>query len=136
MSGPQDPASRLKQRLAALPARIRAETAGALGRIGEQAVAEARRLLSSGPAPSAPGEPPRDPRGDLAEGLRADLDAAAASVTIAAASPQALFLEYGTRTMAARPFLRPAAEAVRPLALEACRQALAAAAKDQGSSSA
>lgn len=134
MSG-GDPASRLKQRLAALPARLRAGTNAALRQVGDDTVEEIRRVLaaSSGPLPSAPGDAPRDPAGRLAGTLAVQLDEAQSAVTVIAASREARFLEYGTRHMAARPFLRPAVAAMAPSALAVCRTALAEAAKEAGS---
>ena len=96
--------------LAGLPAAVRGEVTAALHAVAETVVAEARlRLGSAGASPSAPGETPADPSGALAASLAVvetpDGFAAAASSTYAH------FLEYGTTRMAARPFLRPAAEA-------------------------
>lgn len=135
MSGARDPASRLKQRLAALPARLRASVNEALLEVGDDTVAEIRRVLaaSGGPQASRPGDPPRDPAGRIAQALAVSLDEAQSVVTVAAASPVARFLEYGTRTMASRPFIRPAVSATGPAALATCRAALAAAAKEAGS---
>lgn len=126
------PTSPLRARLAALPDRLRAETATALAAVGDAAVAEARRLLatSRGPLPSSPGEPPRDRSGHLAGSLSATVDEAGA-VTLAATDP-ARHLEFGTRTMEARPFLRPAAAATEPIAREVLRAALARAARAGG----
>lgn len=134
MSG-GDPASRLKRRLAALPGRLRERADAALLQIGQETLAEIRRVLaaSGGPRPSAPGDPPRDPAGHLAGALAVSLDDAHSAVTVVAASPQARFLEYGTRTMAARPFIRPAVAATAPAALATCRAALAEAAREAGS---
>ncbi len=133
MSAEGEAADALKRRLAAMPGRLRAAADAALHAIGDDTVAQARRLLAGaeGSSPSQPGETPRDPAGHLAASLSATADAEAATVRIGSTSPQAVFLEYGTRTMAARPFLRPAAAAVRPAALDACRAALAAAAHDE-----
>lgn len=135
MSGDRDPASRLKQRLAALPARLRDRVNAALQEVGDGTVEEIRRVLaaSAGPLPSAPGDPPRDPAGRLADALAVSLDEARSSVTVVAASPEARFLEYGTRTMAARPFLRPAVAATASRAREVCRAALAEAATEAAS---
>lgn len=132
MSARSDPAGRLKDRLAALPERLQAQVRAALAGIGAALLEETRRRLAddTGPAPSRPGEPPRDPAGRLAATLLASLDQSGTAVTLTAAAPYAPDLEYGTRTMAPRPFLRPAGEAVRPAALAACRDALAQAAEE------
>ncbi len=132
MSGGRDSASRLKQRLAALPARLRGRVNEALRAVGEDTVAEIGRGLaaSQGPQPSRPGDPPRDPAGRIARALAVDLDEARSTVTVLVASSEARCLEYGTRTMAARPFVRPAVAATAPAALALCRAALAAAATE------
>lgn len=132
MSGGRDSVSRLKQRLADLPGRLRGSVNDALQQMGDDTVAEIRRVLASsgGSQPSRPGDPPRDPAGRIAQALAVRLDEARSTVTVVAASPEARFLEYGTRSMAARPFVRPAVSAVMPAALAACRAALAAAAAE------
>lgn len=135
MSRGRDPASRLKQRLAALPARLRGRVHEVLREIGAHTVAEIRRGLaaSGGPEPSRPGDPPRDPAGRIARALAVDLDETRSTVTVVVASPEARCLEYGTRSLAARPFVRPAVSATAPAALALCRAALAAAATEAGS---
>lgn len=127
----------LRRRLAELPLRARAEANVALARIGDEVTDEMRRSLQSAtpvsssgamqPA-SAPGGPPRDPTGDLAASLTAMLDQETSRVTVASASPHAVLLEYGTRRMAARPFLRPAVAATLATARQHCRDAIARAA--------
>lgn len=130
MSPGPDPASRLKQRLAALPARLRGAVNVALRQVGDEVMAEVSRGLaaSGGPQPSRP----RDPAGRIAKALAVDLDETQSTVTVIAACPEARCLEYGTRTKAARPFLRPAGSAMTPEALAVCRAALAAAAREAG----
>jgi HK97 gp10 family phage protein len=130
----------LRGRLATLPVAALAQVATALEEIGAEVVAEARRSLAAdGPTQpdpgkrpaSAPGGPPDDPTGRLAASLGVVADPAAAHVTVAASTPYAIFLEYGTRHMAARPFLRPAVEAhgeaARSRLAEALRRAVASA---------
>lgn len=97
----------LRRRLAALPQVARVEGATAMDRIGAGLVAEARRMLASG-GPAEPGSPPDDPAGNLADSLGWSLDPDGPRLVVTAASTHARFLEYGTRAMAARPFLRPA----------------------------
>jgi len=58
---------------------------------------------------SAPGEPPANDLGFLASSMRIDVTAKFA-VDLSAVAPYAVFLEYGTRKMAPRPFLRPAGD--------------------------
>ena len=119
-SEPRDVAGRL----ANLPGAVRAAVVTALGEIAADTVAEARRALSR-VGPSRPGNPPADPGGGLTASLEARLDPDADAATVTAADPHARFLEYGTRAMAARPFLRPAAQAVLDDARARLRAAMA-----------
>lgn len=57
---------------------------------------------------SAPGEPPADDRGMLANSIEVDVDPTQFNLTLSAGAPYAHELEYGTRHMLPRPFLRPA----------------------------
>ncbi len=57
---------------------------------------------------SAPGEPPANDRGMLANSIEVDVDPVQFNLTLSAAAPYAQELEYGTRHMLPRPFLRPA----------------------------
>jgi HK97 gp10 family phage protein len=118
-----DEAAALQALLAGLPAAVRAEVTAALGGIGADMVEGARTSLAQG-SPSAPGKPPADPGGSLAASLHWSLDEANGQVTVGTSDPAAIFLEYGTRKMAARPFLRPAASAVTEKAQARLRSAL------------
>ncbi len=131
----------LQARLSGLSEAVKAEVAEALGEVAADVIEEARRALGGGESSgfgkrqaSAPGGPPADPSGALAASLSAALETAEPQVTITAASPHAAFLEYGTRTMAARPFLRPAIAATSVGARTRLRAALARAAKTLGDS--
>lgn len=57
---------------------------------------------------SAPGEPPASDTGELVNSLKTVYDASKLSGTVVASAPHAPHLEYGTRNMEPRPFLRPA----------------------------
>lgn len=114
----------LKRRLAALPEAARTAANEALRDVGEDLTAAIKRALGSS-AVSKPGSPPGDPTGGLAAALSAAVDAETSRLRITAASPHALFIEYGTRRMAARPFLRPAVAAVTPQVEEKLRAAIA-----------
>lgn len=61
---------------------------------------------------SAPGEAPANDLGFLANNVKAEMtdDLVASTFSLA---PYSVHLEYGTRKMAARPFLRPAVEKVK-----------------------
>lgn len=114
----------LKAALAALPRMAAAALAPALEAAAGLAAIEAQRLLAgSGPGPSDPGQVPADPSGELARSIVAMPTPEGAVVTVR--SPQALPLEYGTATMAARPFLRPAIHATRAEAQSALAEAYA-----------
>lgn len=62
---------------------------------------------------SAPGESPATDTGALVRSIRVDHQPGSGVADVVAAARYAAFLEFGTRKMAARPFLRPAAEKVK-----------------------
>ncbi len=57
---------------------------------------------------SAPGEPPANDLGNLANSINLRIDQPRMVVFVNASAKYAPALEYGTRKMAARPYLRPA----------------------------
>jgi len=57
---------------------------------------------------SKPGEPPRAQTSGLIQSIRHEVDMASLSVRIGPSVKYGKFLEFGTRKMAARPFMRPA----------------------------
>lgn len=59
---------------------------------------------------SAPGEPPANDTGRLVSSLRAEISTEALTASLIAGTQYAIYLEFGTRRMEPRPFLRPAAE--------------------------
>jgi len=73
---------------------------------------------------SAPGEPPANDTGRLASSLRSEVSAGALTASLIAGTSYAAHLEYGTTKMAARPFMRPAAEKVAPQGEKLIRDAL------------
>lgn len=77
--------------------------------------------------PSAPGTPPNYDSGLLADSIETR-EIAEFEVEVAATAPYAAALELGTSKMAERPFMRPAAERVRPKA----QRLIAAALKREG----
>lgn len=98
-------------------ARIGAEKAASL------MITEARRLIIETPKSgriykrsiglhqaSAPGEPPANMLGILANSFKVNVTQTGTLITasITNTAPYAKFLEFGTRKMAARPFMRPA----------------------------
>ena len=97
----------LRRRIPALPSAAQAAVTPGFEALAEAAADELRAGLGAGPGPSAPGSAPDDPSGRLAASVSAAFSDGGSAVTVAA--PEAVFLEYGTVRMAARPFLRPAA---------------------------
>lgn len=61
---------------------------------------------------SAPGEAPANDYGFLASNIKAEL-ADKNTANLRSNAPYSIHLEYGTRKMAARPFLRPAGDRIR-----------------------
>lgn len=58
---------------------------------------------------SAPGQPPANDFGFLAQNIKAEINQTEAmTVELRSLAPYSVHLEYGTMHMAARPFLRPA----------------------------
>ena len=77
---------------------------------------------------SAPGQPPASDTGRLANSITFDREGSLTAV-VGSALVYALYLEYGTRRMAARPFFEPAAERTRQKFGERLVNAVASAAK-------
>lgn len=67
--------------------------------------------------PSRPGEPPNADTHQLDRSIET-VQITPLKVEVSANAPHAVPLEFGTSKMAARPFMRPAAEKVRPKVLE------------------
>jgi HK97 gp10 family phage protein len=61
---------------------------------------------------SAPGEAPANDLGNLVNKVKAEMTEELVASTLSLA-PYSIHLEYGTRKMAARPFLRPAGEKIK-----------------------
>lgn len=57
--------------------------------------------------PSKPGQPPHKQTGELQASVSYEVDKKAMAVKVFVDHPAAFYLEFGTRTMAARPFLFP-----------------------------
>lgn len=69
---------------------------------------------------SAPGEAPGVDTSTLINSITSEMEGPATAIVYTDVE-YAPYLEYGTSRMAARPFLTPAVEAVRPAFLGACR---------------
>jgi len=82
--------------------------------VGQRVSQEAKRLVSrpnpTGASPSAPGEPPKRVTGALLDSIDYQVEPGRdqVAVYVGAAVQHALYLEFGTSKMAARPFMRPA----------------------------
>lgn len=85
--------------LDAAPARVRHDVEGVLDQAADDLAARARAL--------APVE-----TGELRNSIRAS--GAGMDRAVTAAAPHAIFQEFGTRHMAPRPFMGPAADAIEP----------------------
>lgn len=98
------------------------------------------RLIQSGPKTgrvytrrgvshqaSAPGEPPATDTGRLVNSITTEYDAAKLTGTVSANTEYAEFLEYGTQTMAERPFMRPALANKQEKIIEDMKKEVAAA---------
>ncbi len=98
----------------AVHARVDAGMASAGEQAGQALADHVRMKLSRpnplGTTPSAPGEPPARVSGELMDSVAYEVadTGKGVSVMVGAAASYALALEYGTRRMAPRPFLRPA----------------------------
>ena len=86
----------------------------ALLEIGELVRQEAMRSIREGTVrglghvPSLPGQPPAGDTGRLEMSIEVELRRSDKTVNVIANAPYAAALEFGTRQIAARPFLRPA----------------------------
>lgn len=74
---------------------------------------------------SAPGEPPASDTGELVNSIKTEYDEAKLSGTVVVRSPHGPHLEYGTRNMEPRPFLRPALANRRKASADIIKQELA-----------
>lgn len=73
---------------------------------------------------SAPGEVPANDRGMLANSIEVDVDSTQFNMTMSASAFYARELEYGTRYILPRPFLRPALVRWRQRIIEAIHNAI------------
>jgi HK97 gp10 family phage protein len=73
---------------------------------------------------SAPGDPPASDTGNLINSIGTDFRRAELSVLVGTEVEYAPFLEYGTRRMAPRPFMRPAYQSREAAIERAVREAI------------
>ncbi|KPL70174.1 hypothetical protein ADN00_18920 [Ornatilinea apprima] len=73
---------------------------------------------------SAPGEPPAVDSGNLANSIQSEVSMQANGPrgVVFTNTEYAVGLEFGTRKMAARPFMKPAADRMRPIYLSALKK--------------
>lgn len=108
-----------------MPKGIEAPIRSGLTKIAFLARSAIQRLILSGPKTgkiyrhgktihqaSAPGEPPASDTGALVASVYAEPVADELSVVVVVRKAYAAFLEFGTRLMAARPFVRPGCQSV------------------------
>lgn len=69
---------------------------------------------NKGTTPSAPGEPPHKDTGRLRASISHEVDKDAMAARVGTNVVYGKFLEIGTRKMAARPYLRPTYERLKP----------------------
>jgi len=105
------------------------EIGAALFAAGEMIQVEAQRSITAGSVsgkghvPSAPGEPPNNDSGVLADHIETTKPAAL-RVRVSSNAGYSAALEFGTGKMAARPFMRPARDKMKPEAQRLVQQAL------------
>lgn len=104
---------------------------------GEMIRTEASHLITQGAVsgkyhvPSLPGEPPNEDTGTLRTNIETT-QVAPLKVEVSSNAPYAAFLEFGTSRMAERPYMRPATATQRPKVIELIRNAVAAATRSGG----
>lgn len=118
---------KLNAELARLAVRFEAEATTLVNRTAQNVRNDAVRLVLRSPASgrvyeksspkrthraSAPGQPPATDTGRLAGSIRA-IESGSPQATVEAQVDYAIHLEFGTRRMAARPFMTPAVESNR-----------------------
>jgi HK97 gp10 family phage protein len=81
-------------------------------------------VSGKGHVPSAPGEPPKNDTGLLANSIEA-VQVAPLRVEVSSNAPYSRALEYGTSKMSERPFMRPALKKTQPIMREKIRRAVA-----------
>ena len=113
--------AQVTRKLTELAERVQKNVEVALQQSAEEVAAHARLLVTTGDRSgrlytegdaqaraSAPGEPPLSRSGMLSTSIRVEEDPHASAHHVVATSPHARYLEFGTTSMAPRPFLQPA----------------------------
>ncbi|MFQ6016773.1 MAG: HK97 gp10 family phage protein [Kiloniellaceae bacterium] len=109
-------AGRLGERLRRIESDLHDAVAKAVEESAEALGDTARQLVgrSSVAGPSAPGEPPRKRTGRLQDSIAAEVGPSGLSARVGTDLVYGAHLEFGTRDMAARPWLLPAFADLRP----------------------
>jgi HK97 gp10 family phage protein len=81
---------------------------------------------------SAPGEPPKSDTGHLVANIDATIDADGGGATVGTNVDYGLWLEVGTSKMAARPWLMPSFEMLKPEIIKRFQNVIAKTAKKAG----
>jgi HK97 gp10 family phage protein len=81
---------------------------------------------------SAPGEPPKTDTGHLVANIDATIDADGGGATVGTNVQYGLYLEVGTSKMAARPWLSPTFEMLKPEIIKRFQNVIAKTAKKAG----
>lgn len=107
--------------------------AGEMIQVEAQISITAGAVSGKGHVPSAPGEPPNNDTGVLANNIETN-QVAPLIVEVSSNAPYAAPLEFGTSKMAARPYMAPARDAKRAEVVQLVRQAVDRAVKSSRSS--
>jgi HK97 gp10 family phage protein len=122
-------ADRVAVRLRTINDRTVREVGTALFAGGEIISAEAAHLITQGAVsgknhvPSLPGEPPNEDTGVLRTNIETT-QAAPLRVEVSSNAPYAVALEFGTSTMAERPYMRPATRSKKAEVIGLVKQAV------------
>lgn len=81
-------------------------------------------VSGKGHVPSKPGEPPMNDTGVLAGYINVEHKSGTLRATVRSDAEYAAALEFGTSTVAARPYLRPARDKMKPEAKRLVEQAM------------
>lgn len=119
------------------PQRLKAEIAPALQAAGEKVKANAARSITEGAVsgrnhvPSAPNSPPNEDTGHLRTNIKVT-QPEPLKVQVSSEAGYSAALEFGTSKMAARPFMRPAAQATQDDAQKLVAKAVKRAIRNMG----
>lgn len=135
----------LQKKLARLPEGYRKGVNGAVATSALQVQGESQRLIQRGARTgvvvqrggkphqrSAPGEPPKTDTGRLVASIFAEIDGDGLGAEVGSGIRYASMLEFGTQKMAARPWLFPTFERLKPKIKERIEKAFRQATRKAG----